>query len=509
MANCHKLSAIGYRPLTMVLGQVREAIGRYGLLGHGTTVVVGVSGGPDSLCLLHVLCRLQAEMGLVLHVAHLDHRLRGEESEADAAYVAALAGRWGLSCTVGQVDVGEMARARRMAVEEAARRARYSFLAQVAFAAGSGTIAVGHSADDQAETVLMHLLRGSGPAGLRGMQPRARLSEYRLLEELEPLQPTPQLWLVRPLLETRREEILAYCAHEGLEPRFDRSNLDTTYFRNWLRHRVLPLLAEHNPRVVDVLCRSARVMAEDYALLSGLLDEAWPSLVAEESITRISFDLAAWRALPAGLQRSSLREAVHRLRRSLRDIGFTHVEDAVRAAREGPSGRQATLPQGLVLRVGYDRLTVASAEEGEALPDWPLLDPRGAPLAVLAPGQTALPGGGWVLDAQVVARASLPEDWEENDDPWTAYLDWTEPQGTLHLRVRRPGDRFCPMGMGGQTVKLADWLTNRKVPRAARPLLPLLAGEAGILWVCGQRPDERARVREGSERVLVLRLARG
>jgi tRNA(Ile)-lysidine synthetase-like protein len=492
----------------MLLDQVRETIRVHGLIGLGARLVVGVSGGPDSLCLLHLLTRLRPELDLALHVAHLDHRLRGQESAADAEYVAERAADWDLPCTVERADVAAIASSRRLAVEEAARRARYAFLARVAVATGSSTIAVGHNADDQAETVLMHFLRGSGLAGLRGMRPRARLGDYRLLEELgAPAGAQPELWLVRPLLETSRAEVLTYCAQEGLQPRFDRSNLDTTLFRNWLRHRVLPLLAEHNPRVREVLSRSALVLADDHALLRSLLDEAWPSLVAEESAGRIAFDLAAWRRLPVSLQRSSLREAIHRLRRSLRDIGFVHVENALRAAQEGPAGRQATLPQGLMLHVGYDRLAVADAPAGESLPDWPLLDPRAEPLPVAVPGQTPLPGG-WTLEARIVPAAELPAGWEANPDPWLAYAAWPEPAAQIWLRARRPGDRFCPMGMDGQSVRLADWLTNRKVPRAARARLPMLVGPSGILWVCGQRLAENARVRADTQRVLLLRFVR-
>ncbi len=492
----------------MVLELVRETIQKHRLLEAGERVVVGVSGGPDSLCLLHVLTRLQPEYGLALHVAHLDHQLRGQESATDAEYVAGVAREWGLPCTVGQVDVRAAARANRMAVEEAARRARYAFLAQIAAVTDSRTIAVGHNADDQAETVLMHWLRGSGLGGLRGMLPRSRLGDYRLPEAVGEGAMPKDLWLVRPLLETPREVILRYCESERLEPRFDRSNLDTTFFRNWLRQTVLPLLAQHNPEVRDVLCRSAQVLAEDYALLRELLEQAWPSLVVEESAGRISFDLVAWRDLPVSLQRSSLREAVHRLRRTLRDIGFVHIEDAVGVARQGSAGQKATLPQGLMLSVGYNRLTVADAEAGEALPDWPLLDPLAAPVPVAIPGRTSLPGSGWALEADLVSRTSLPSGWEENSDPWVAYLDWPEASGPLWLRARRPGDRFRPMGLGEREVKLADWLTNRKVPRAARTSLPLLFGQNGIVWVCGQRLDERARVRRDSERVLVLHFVR-
>jgi tRNA(Ile)-lysidine synthase len=503
--------------LTGVLDQVRHSVEEHGLLEPGATVVVGVSGGPDSLTLLHVLKRLAAEYDLMLHVAHLNHGLRGTDADADAEYVRELAAGWGLPASIERVNVRSMGRDYGLAVEEAARRARYAFLGRVAKDVGARHVAVGHNADDQAETVLMHWIRGSGLAGLRGMLPRTRLGDYRFLGEA--VRGKLDLWLIRPLLEVRRTDVEAYCDHHGLQPRFDQSNLDTTYFRNWLRHKVIPLLEEHNPNLQEVIRRSARVIADDYALLRSLLEEAWPPIVLEESLpddgragpdveAKIVFDLAAWRALPSSLQRSSIREAVHRLRRTLRNINFVHIDNAVRIARDAPAGTEATLPRGLMLTVGYDRFMVAEASSELPLPDWPLLDPDRPPLTVSVPGTTALGPADWMLWTMVMDRADLPADWEANTDPWRAFLDLEAVDNQLWLRTRRPGDRFQPLGMGGHTVKLSDFLTNEKVPRAARDRLPLLVTEWGICWVSGQRIDARARVRDETQQVLLLRFVR-
>ncbi|MGC9333130.1 MAG: tRNA lysidine(34) synthetase TilS [Anaerolineae bacterium] len=502
--------------MSPVIDQVRLSIREHRLLHEGAAVVVGVSGGADSLCLLHVLCRLADELGLSLTVAHLHHGLRGAEADADARYVRQLAADWGLPCTLEQQDVTAIARRYGLAIEEAARRARYAFLGRVAEAVGARFIAVGHHADDQAETVLMHWIRGSGLAGLRGMLPRTRLGDYRLLGE--PVPGKKDLWLIRPMLETTRSDIEAYCLDHGLTPRFDRSNLDTTYFRNWLRHTVIPLLEEHNPNFKEVIRRTAHVITDDYALLRSLLAETWPRVVVEESVPDtadaeagppgITFDLEAWRGLPAGLQRSTLREAIHRLRRSLRNINFVHVENAVQVAQEGPTGAQSTLPRGLVLRVGYRHLTVTEAGSDLPVPDWPLLPDGCHQIPVLLPGVTAMEGSGWVLRSSVMDARDLPADWEANPDPWRAFLDLRSIGARLWLRTRQPGDRFQPLGMGGHAVKLADFLTNQKVPRSTRDRLPLLVAEWGICWVCGQRIDTRARVHGGTQQILFLRFER-
>jgi len=491
-----------------LFSQVRDFIEGHRLLTVGDGVVVGVSGGPDSLCLLHLLRRLQEEHHLRLHVAHLHHGARGEDADADAAFVADLARQWGLSVTLVKEDVPAIARRHKLAFEEAARRVRYAFLAHVAGQVGASRIAVGHNADDQAETVLMHFLRGAGPAGLRGMRPATSIAEYRLLEGMGDYSlPSPPPVLIRPLLGTPRAQIEQYCAELGLQPRFDRSNLDTTYFRNRLRHELLPLLETYNPNIRRRLLHMAEVIAADYELLTRMRDWAWGEVVRRESDEAIVLDRAGWNAQPLSIQRALIREAAYRLRPWLRDVDFVHVEAAVRVGREGTTGNRATLPGGLALIVGYDVLTVADADY-EPPPEGPVL-PSGTELPVGLPGLTPLPDGKWHLEA------SFLDTWtaatvEGNPDRWTAYLDAASVREPLLLRTRRSGDRFRPQGMAGQAPRLTDWMINAKIPRAWRDSLPLLvAGDGEILWVCGWRVSETATIRPTTRQVARFRFIRG
>jgi len=490
--------------LADLLKQVRCTIETYGLLASGDGVVIGVSGGPDSVCLLHVLLRLREEYSLRLHVAHLHHGARGAEADADARFVAALAAEWELPVTVEKRDVPALARVHRLAFEETARRVRYTFLARVAEEIGVDRIAVGHNADDQAETVLMHFLRGTGTGGLRGMLPLTSLTDYRLLEPF--LQhPASSIQLIRPLLEVPRSEIERYCADHGLTPRFDRSNLDTTYFRNRLRHELLPLLEVYNPNVRTRLCHTAAVVAADYELLAQMREQAWTEVIREEREEAIVFDRAAWRMLTVALQRATLRRAAYRLRRSLRDVDFVHVENARQVGLGGETGAQATLPMGLVLTVGYDTLTMGDVGDAGPPPGEPLLWSAG-PLPVQVPGTTSLPRSGWVLQAEVL------EDYDDqvatNPDPWTAYFDADTLAGPLALRPRRRGDRFRPQGMGGHSVKLSAFMTNLKVPRAWRDRVPLLTAGGEIVWVCGRRIGKGGTVGSETRRVMRLRFVR-
>jgi tRNA(Ile)-lysidine synthetase-like protein len=485
---------------------IRDTIDRYNLLPQGGTVVVGVSGGPDSLCLLHVLRTLAPEYGISLQVAHLNHQLRDRDSDEDADFVARLAGAWGLPCTVEVRDVSAYAEQTKLAVEEAARQMRYGFLAELAQRIGADTIAVAHHADDQAESVLMHVIRGSGIAGLRGMRPKSSIGDMRLADPSTLHSPAlwaSTLYLIRPLLYVSRADIEAYCAAHSLHPRFDVSNLDQTYFRNWLRHTVLPLLAQHNPGVRDVLCRTAEVAAADYDILHAEMERVWPQ-VTRISTSAIVFDRAAWQAQPLSLKRATIREAIHRLRQNLRNINFVHVERAVDLAEHGGVGDRVTLAEGLLLTLTYDSFTIADEEYQAPLPNWPLLEPN-TRVAVHMPGYLSLPQTDWALESLLLPVQS---GFRLNPDPWTAFLDAEVCSSLLMLRTRLPGDRIAPQGMGGHTMKLNELMINSKVPRAARDRIPLLVSGERILWACGLRVDENACITSTTRRVVRLRFIR-
>lgn len=471
--------------------QVAQAIERGPLWAPGETVIVAVSGGADSLCLLHVLHALQPRHGGRLHVAHLDHRFRGAESAAEAARVSALAAEWGLPATVGAVDVPALMARERLSAEEAARRARYRFLAGVAAAAEATAIALGHTADDQAETVLMHILRGTGMAGLRGMRPRSPLAPG-MCAGLALARP---LWLVRPLLALTRAETATYCAACGLTPAQDAWNQDRRFLRVRLRQEVLPLLETINPRVRAALLRLAELAAWQDEGLERLLDERWPALATVDGGT-VCLDLAAWRGLPMALRLQALRRALGRVRGHQEDLTW---EAAVAAARlDGLGvGGEVALAEDVVARRAYGAIAVGRRADLLGTSVWPDLVTGCIPLDV--PGRTELPGG-YALLAEVLSprqaecgAAGLRE----------AYLDADACGPRLWLRARRPGDRFRPLGLAGWK-KLQDFFVDEKVPRAERDRVPLIVSPRGIVWVVGYRLDERFRVRPETRQVLHL-----
>jgi tRNA(Ile)-lysidine synthase len=475
-----------------VLEQVGDTIKRRGLISQGEKVVVGVSGGPDSLTLLNCLRMLSDELGIVLHVAHLNHQLRESASDRDAQFVAWLAQEWKLTSTIGARDVRALASSGHLSIEEAARRARYEFLIEVARQNGATTIAVAHHADDQVETVLMHFLRGAGLAGLRGMLYKIRISDLSLgpsgseggFETPSAPGSAPDLTLVRPLLDVTRDQIEAYCKQNYLAPHYDQTNSDTTLFRNRLRYETLPYLETLNPNVRQTVVRAARALADDFDFLQRGVRTAYAE-VAREVENTIIFDRPAWRALHPAIQRGTLRAAIEQLRGHLRDIDWTHIEDARHVALEKSAGSKATLPAGLMLSVGYGDFAIADTARAPIQPDLPQLIAER--VEILPQGITELPDSDWIVETKIADHEN------ETKDRWTARLSFDQCHGIPGLRRRRDGDRFQPAGLGGHTQTVHEFMINEKIPRAWRAALPLLVVDDRIVWVCGWRIDERAR----------------
>jgi tRNA(Ile)-lysidine synthase len=300
-------------------------------------------------------------------------------------------------------------------------------------------------------------------------------------------------------LEVPRSDIERYCVENNLEPRFDRSNLDTTYFRNRLRHELMPVLETYNPNIRERLCHTATVVAAEYDLLVRGRQEAWDRVLQEEREDAVVFERAAWQGLPVALQRSTLREAAFRVRRTLRDVTFVHVENARRIALNGETGQQATLPMGLALRVGYDMLTLGEAGAAGPPPDEPLLW-SDRPLTVPVPGIVPLPESDWHLEANVLKSWNM-EKVVAPDHPWTAYLDADSLVQPVRLRTRHAGDRFRPQGMDGHIVKLSDLMVNLKIPAVWRDHVPLLVASDDVVWLCGHRIAHNVVVGPHTQRV--------
>ena len=464
--------------------KVLRVIRDHDLVKEQEMLVIGVSGGPDSVCLLHILADLRKTLGLKLHIAHLNHMLRGAESDGDADYVSSLSKVLGIPATIDSQDVQAYQKEHRLSLEEAAREIRYGFFSRVAASLNAETVAVGHTANDQIETILMHLVRGTGLAGLRGMQP----SSYYLLPD------GTRLKIIRPLLEAGRDETEAYCAALRLSPRSDSSNRWTNQLRNRVRSELLPLLREYNPDIEGALLRMARAADADLAYVDGETSRLWDS-VAKLEPEGIAIDREGFSKLHPALKRHLIRSALLRLLGDLQDIESTHIESLLEAMVK-PAGKRLSLPRDVTFHSDYGHGLITTKR------------PIPCPFPILkgeyrlnVPGETELHG--WRVKSTILKR----QHEEDNESELTAYFDFDAAGKELTVRGRRRGDRFQPLGMEG-TKKLHDFMVDSRIPRPWRDSVPLVCSTRHILWIAGWRIDHRARVTPSTKRVLRLEFER-
>jgi tRNA(Ile)-lysidine synthase len=444
------------------------------LFAPGDRVLVAVSGGPDSVALLHLLARLRPELELDLGVAHYDHGLRGAESRGDADFVAELAQDLGLACHRGQGAVRDAARRDRVSLQMAARKLRLEFFWETRRVHGYARLALGHTADDQVELFWLRLLRGAGLEGLKGMWPAAPGG------------------LVRPLLAVGKGVLLAWLAAESLPYRVDASNLSRAYLRNRVRLDLLPhLTREYNPRLAQAIWRTQTLLADDERLLARDTAAAWDRVARELAPDCFALDLDRFFTLEPGLTRRVLRWGVARL----------SPEAALTAAQvESILALAASDRSGGILNLGEE---VRAARAGAALHLMTAL-PEPFPGATDLPGPPAEvespPGWRWRLSR----RACRPDDPRPTRE--TAWLDPERAASPLAARAWRPGDRFWPLGAPGPR-KLQDFLTDAKIPRWLRPHLPLLASATDILWVPGLRIADPVKLGAAGREALEITVA--
>ncbi|MBX3045808.1 MAG: tRNA lysidine(34) synthetase TilS [Anaerolineales bacterium] len=426
-------------------------------LEPGKLVVLGFSGGPDSAAALHAL----HAAGWPLLAAHLDHGLR-PESAGEAHAAAAVAAGYGVGFANQRVDVAALAATNGQTIEEAAREARYAFLFGLAHEHDAQAVVVAHNADDQAETILMHLLRGAGPQGLQGM-PNVWL-------------PNPwseRVALVRPLLAANRQDVLAYCEAHQLAVLHDPSNQDPMFFRNRVRHELLPRMEQFAPGVKRRMAQTGELLAAEEAVLQAAAEDAWRRSLAAAGPGYVGLQRSALQAEPMALQRRVLQRAARLLRPQGAELRFTLVEQA-RHALQGDGGPYDWF-DGLVILAEDERLWLA--ERNAQLPAlWPQA-PQDA-LHLETPAAVPL-GEGWTL--RLAERAAAAGTTADVYETW---LDAERAGAELTLRRPRPGD-WMALASGSQ--KLSDVFINAKLPQRARAAWPLLCKGDEVVWAPGLR----------------------
>ncbi|MBE2220224.1 MAG: tRNA lysidine(34) synthetase TilS [Anaerolineae bacterium] len=473
-----------------VLMFLKTAVSPINLLSQSVKLVVGVSGGPDSLALLHVLTQVVGPTRLV--VAHLNHGYR-ETAVAEADFVQIVAREWGVVCETKTIDLTRLIQESGNSLEEAGRKARYAFFCDVAHQYETPYLVVGHHGDDQAETVLMNLLRGTGLRGLRGMLPVTAMQsgdrDYSVL---------------RPFLSVSRQDIDEYCREFDLTPVFDESNEDISFFRNRIRQELLPLLTDYNANIRAHLCQLAALTAADVALLESLTAETWSRVVLDVDDEAIVIDRAAWNVLPLGLRRGILRQALVEKRPFLKDVTFQAIEQARLVAERPETGQRFNLPGEMFLIVDYDRLIITEDKQ-IVLDDWPQFH-KAEPERLAVPGVVAL-SNGWKIEAALVDAVDLIAV-QAAADKWRAYVDISAGQD-LFVRTREPGERFQPLGMNGRSTKVKEFMIDRKIGARWREAWPLVASGSQLVWIAGHGMDERMKITEETSSIVQLQCYKG
>jgi len=438
-------------------------------------LVVGLSGGPDSVCLLHALSQLKESMALTIYAAHLNHNLRGMDANQDAGFAMVFSKKLGIHCIVKSEDVEAVARKDKLSIEAAGRQCRYRFLEEVADKIGADKIAVAHHLNDQAETLLLHLLRGSGLTGLVGMVPQRER-------------------VIRPLLDTSREEILRYCEQHQLAYCRDATNEEPVVMRNRVRLELLPLMKTYNPEIIKALGRTAFLLERDEETLSGLSQE-----VLEDS--KISgnagaYDLHSLKELPDALLSRVIRSIWRSQTETNHTLQMEHVDNVMKAVRNRVHEKRFHLPGNVVIKVTTDDLNCFSAEnEMKRAPVMP-------PVVIRENGTTWLPqsrGTVRVVRKKLISFSSV----SFTDNPNTQMLSADFLKEDLVLRHRHRGEHWEPLGLGGKK-SLKKTFMEMKIPIAERDQQLLLCHGNQVIWVVGKGISEKVRVTEKTQEVLMV-----
>ncbi len=463
-----------------ILDKARLAISR--MISPGDKVLVAVSGGPDSVCLLYLLKEMREEFPFDLSIAHMDHMARGEESAEDARFVRALGKKLGLETFIERVDVCKEKETLKTSFQEAGRILRYRFLESILKDMGGTKLALGHTADDQMETFLINLLRGSGLKGLAGM-------------------PEMRGPVIRPLIDCARVEVEAYLAGGNLDYRVDTSNASNKYQRNRIRHELLPVLKTFNENIASNLLETVKIIRDDDECLTGQAR----SLYAEIAVPLahgegVGLDREKFNRQPAAHQKRLVREAISLIQGDLRRITSKHVQEIIELFADSRVGKKINLP-GQLIAVSEPRGVLLRKSSESRSRDASVEIKRLESIDLVVPGATKIGDTGLNLRTKLLASS----DWRESDKRSDqAFLDFDKTGPAIQARFFMPGDRFTPLGMTGRK-KLKSFFIDEKVPREQRDSIPILTtGMGDIIWVYGKRIAENFRVTDKTRKILFI-----
>jgi len=448
-----------------VLSTIRE----HQMISSGDKVIVAVSGGPDSVCLLGILSRLQELLNVTLVVAHLDHGLRPGEDQRETEFVETLARKLAIPCIVESAS--QLKKAQGNSLEQRAREARYTFLEELLGTHQAQRVALGHNKNDHVETVLMHLLRGTGLAGLSGIPP-VRESRY-----------------IRPLIRITREAILGYLREKDLSYMTDSSNLERDYLRNRIRLELIPALSAYQPRLLERVDDLAFICRQENQFMEKEAERHLAPIILSGSEQGLDISVEALQCLPLALQHRVIRAAIQKAKGNLRKVHLGHIR-AILDLIENPKPQgNIDLPGHIVVKKRYTILRFSCGKDTSA---------SDFLYTIEEPGRIHV----HPIDCMITCEEVLPEDFTARDHTdWQCFLDLEALKWPLVVRNVRPGDTCMPLGLNG-FKKVKDIFIDKKVPREERKRIPILESQGDIVWVGGIRVDHRYRVTEDTKRIL-------
>lgn len=465
---------------------IRDTIQKHGLISENSKALAAVSGGADSVCLLFILKSIAEEFKFSLEAVHVNHQLRGTESDEDEKYVRSLCDVLGIKLHVFSLNIKQISQSKRMSLEEAGREARYEVFRQLAKKIGADVICVAHNRNDQAETVLLNIIRGTGLEGLKGMDYRNGL-------------------IVRPLLDIPRTAIEQFCQSKGLKPRVDSSNLDTAYTRNKIRLRLLPFIEDLTGRdAVPAIARMSKLLSSDNEYLKICAEEGFEKLLIEKDPALVKINSVSAAELHQALLSRVIRRCISELAGSLKGIEQKHIFEIMDFMQTGQTGSEIHLPHGIRVRKSYGELMFVLEREYSKFES-----------DLVIPGKTEIYPLGLSVEATIINKESeegiagerAKLYYKENKDSRVQYFDYDLLRTGIRIRNRKNGDRITPRGMKG-TKKLKDYFIDRKIPRHERNEILLIAKGIEVVWAVGFETNEKYKVMDSTCNILKLQIGK-
>lgn len=457
-----------------MLQKVINTIEKYKMISNNDKVIVGVSGGPDSLALLHILKSIQNKYNFRLYAAHVNHNLREEESKKDELFVKKTCNEWGIPLYIENANIYKISKERKLTLEETGREVRYNYFNEIMKKIDAQRIAVAHNANDNAETILMNMIRGSGLDGLSGINP---VRDY----------------IIRPLIKIERCEIEEYCKVNELNPRIDSSNLDKVYIRNKVRLELIPYIKkEFNQSIIGTINRMGQLISNDSAYIQEHVSKILDEVIIKQAEEYISINLDKISRQSSLIIPRVIRGAIKRLLGHLTEFEHINIEQVINLINFGRVGSTICLPKGLKVVKSYKEIIITTSSD--------IYKEKRYNYFVNIPDSVFINETNGTLISEVVKV----EDIETELDNYTQLFDYDKINGDLYIRNRNTGDIFSPKGMKG-TKKLKEYFIDEKIPRHKRCQIPVVAIGNEIVWIIGYRPSQKYLIDNNTTKVLILK----